>query len=41
VHAILVRKLETAPLPEQETQLPLLVHDNIRGPDYFDQKEDE
>ena len=41
VHAILVRKLDAAPLPDDMT-LPLpmpVAHDNIRGPDYFDQKE--
>jgi transposase len=41
VHAILVRKLEAAPLPDEGMQLPLRAHDNIRGADYFDQKENE
>lgn len=42
VHAILVRNLDAAPLPDDEgTQLPLRAHDNIRGADYFDQKEDD
>ena len=42
VHAILVRKLETLPLPDEMTPaLPLpRTHENIRGPNYFDQKEE-
>ena len=43
IHAILVRKLDAAPLPDEATpQLPLRIpptHDNIRGPEYFDLKE--
>ena len=42
VHAILVRNLDAAPLPNDDgMQLSLRGHDNIRGPDYFDQKEDD
>ncbi len=39
VHAILVRKLDAVPLPEELTAPPRPPHDNIRGADYFDQKE--
>ncbi|CAN5357270.1 IS21-like element ISPsy14 family transposase [soil metagenome] len=40
VHAILVRKLETLPLPDETTLAPTRTHENIRGPNYFDQKEE-
>ena len=42
IHAILARNLETAPLPEDTTPPlpPRNPHDNIRGPNYFDQKEE-
>ncbi|RYZ67902.1 MAG: IS21 family transposase [Proteobacteria bacterium] len=40
IHAILVRNLDSAPLPDAEIpDGPRPLHDNIRGPDYFDQKE--
>ena len=40
INAILVRKLETLPLPEEMTLTLPLTHENIRGPNYFDQKEE-
>ena len=40
VHAILVRNLDAAPLPEEQAAPPRPTHDNIRGPEYFDKKEE-
>lgn len=39
VHALLVRHLEEAPLPDELTRAPAIAHENIRGGRYFDKEE--